>query len=169
MTGIDRSTPIALIIAAAVLSPLEIPLPWRIAAIAVIAIGIPPLIKKGSREIQFTHFGESGEAPLRNKMKTWQVIEIVSISGAVLSLACIRFNEWAMLPLLLLVCLSRFARSRHSRHRKATLEIREASGAPGWVRIGGAHPEALAMLRQHQIQRKPTVPSMSGGNPNRAS
>ncbi len=153
-----RFLAIIMFVVVGIIIGIDLPLHWSIACAAGAVGLIALLFRKSYPRVTFT-FSSSGTArPAANTKIVLRVLEIAFFVAAIGSLALLQFNSWAFIGFFVFGFLSQ----RMTRRREGTttrgLEIREAGGAPGWVRIGGAHPTALAKLDDIQKHRAPLAP-----------
>jgi hypothetical protein len=134
---------------------IDLPLPWTIASAAGAAGLISFLFRKSYPRISFTFFSSGTAKPAANTKGILRLLEIAAMVAAFGSLALLQIYEWGWLGFFVFMFLSHLVAKRREKATTRGLEVREAGGAPGWVRIGGAHPAALAKLDAIQKNRAP--------------
>ena len=150
-----RFLSILLFVVVGTIIAIDLPLPWSIASAAVAAWLITLLFRKSYPKVNFTFFTIPTKKPVAAAKVTLRVLEICLFLAALGSLAFIQINGWSWIGFFVFIFLSHRLRQRSEKITTGILEIREATGVIGWVRIGGAHPNALAKLDEIQRQRAP--------------
>lgn len=144
-----------LIVVAVVLPLIETSLALKIAAAIATALILYSFTKKRESKLQLTLYVSTSSKKRKNNKLLWQATEMVSFILSVTCLAFVFTNLLALVPFLLFTWLGRIAMKRKSVDQTGELEIRQATGPHGWIRIGNAHPDALVRLEEIQNHRGP--------------
>ncbi|WAC19189.1 hypothetical protein OVA24_18335 [Luteolibacter sp. SL250] len=136
----------------------DLPKHWMVISASGTAYLTNLIFRKKHPQVNFTFFSLS-EAKRASAGKTILLVaEALLLLAGIGSLAFIEMEGWSWAGFIVCILCSHGV----SKHRKEIttrgLEIREAGGAPGWVRIGDAHPAALAKLDEIQKHRGPLPP-----------
>jgi hypothetical protein len=137
---------------------IDLPLPWTIACAAGAAGLISFLFRKSYPRVSFTFFISGTVWPATNTKVVLRVFEIATFAAAFGSLALLQIYAWGWVGFFVFIILSQLVAKRREKIITRGLEIREAAGVTGWVRIGGAHPAALTRLDEIQKQRSHPEP-----------
>ncbi len=156
-----RYLSVILFVVVGVIVGIDLPLHWSIACAAGTVGLISLFFRKSYPRVTFTI--SSGTAqPTANRKIFFRVAEIAFFVAAIGSMALLQFTPWAFISFFVFGFLSQRMSKRREGLTIHGLEIREASGVTGWVRIGGAHPAALAMLNEIQRHRAPLASEFPG-------
>ncbi|MBX3743276.1 MAG: hypothetical protein KF712_19985 [Akkermansiaceae bacterium] len=148
-----RFLSIILLVMVGAIVAIDLPLAWSITC-AVGAAGIASLaFRKSHPRVTFTFFSIGTGKPAAPGKVIFRVAEILFFFTALACLALLQINEWSWIGTFVFLFLSQRMAKRREKITTRGLEIREAGGVTGWVRIGGAHPAALAKLDEIQKHR----------------
>lgn len=153
-----RFLAIIMFVVVGIIIGINLPLHWSIACAAGAVGLISLLFRKSYPRVTFTFSTPGTARPAANTKGVLRVLEIAFFIAAIGSLALLQIYEWGWLGFFVFIFLSQLVAKRREKATTHGLEIREAGGVTGWVRIGGAHPAALAKLDEIQKLRAPLNP-----------